>query len=84
MQYTATSFAQPLTRILQPVLHAERERETVDRALTSFYLPLFAAVARAGRRVRAHHQGRVTGSLLYIGATMLVVLALLLLPGGPS
>jgi len=81
MQYTATSFAQPVTRILQPVLHTERSRETVDRALTSLYLPLFAAVARAGRRIRAYHQARVTGSLLYIGATVLVVLALLFLPG---
>jgi len=81
MQYTATSFAQPVTRILQPVLHTDRARETMDRALESLYLPLFAAVARAGRRVRAYHQARVTGSLLYIGATVLVVLALLFLPG---
>jgi formate hydrogenlyase subunit 3/multisubunit Na+/H+ antiporter MnhD subunit len=81
MQYTATSFAQPVTRILQPVLHTDRARETTDRALESLYVPLFAAVARAGRRVRAYHQARVTGSLLYIGATVLVVLALLFLPG---
>ena len=81
MQYTATSFAQPVTRILQPILHMDRARETMDRALASLYLPLFAVVARAGRRLRAYHQARVTGSLLYIGATVLVVLALLLLPG---
>ena len=99
MQYTATSLAQPMTRILQPLLHTEVRHlvdpapaaiwpsaarwasRTADRVLVSLYLPLFAAVARAGRRLRAYHQARVTASLLYIGATVLVVLALLFLPG---
>lgn len=99
MQYTSTSFAEPLTRILQPMLRTEAQRRvepdlaplwpsaarwasrTADRALVGLYLPLFAAIARAGRRLRAFHQARVTWSLLYIGATVLVVLALLFLPG---
>jgi hypothetical protein len=99
MQYTAASFAQPLTRVLQPVLRTERRHvvdsgsgrlwpratswasRTADRALVGLYLPVFTAVARAGARVRAYHQDRVTGSLLYIGATVLVVLALLVLRG---
>jgi hypothetical protein len=91
MQYTATSFAQPVARILQPVLHtvttpisprpARWASETADRALVSFYFPLIAAIDRAGQRLRGSHQARVTGSLLYIGATVLVVLALLFLPG---
>lgn len=99
MQYTATSFAEPMTRILQPLLHTEMGHlvdpapapiwpsaarwasRTADRVLVSIYLPLFAAVARAGRRLRGYHQARVTASLLYIGATVLVVLALLFLPG---
>lgn len=99
MQYTSTSFAQPLTRVLEPVLRTERRlvvdsgsgrlwpratswaSRTADRALVGLYVPVFAAIARAGARARAYHQDRVTGSLLYIGATVLVVLALLVLRG---
>lgn len=54
---------------------------TADRVLVGLYLPLFAAVARAGQRLRAYHQARVTWSLLYIGVTVLTVLTLLFLPG---
>ncbi len=79
MQYTGTSFSEPMTRLLRPLLRTE----TQDRALVDLYLPLFAAIGRAGRRLRGFHQARVTGSLLYIGATVLVVLALLFLPGAP-
>lgn len=99
MQYTATSFAEPLTRLLQPLLgtevraSADPDRATLwpraahwssrtaDRALVRLYLPFFAALARAGQRLRAYHQARVTWSLLYIGATVLAMLALLFLPG---
>jgi len=99
MQYTSSSFAEPLTRIFQPVLHTEVQRLTepeqsslwprvarwaswtADRVLVGLYLPLFAAVARAGQRLRAYHQARVTWSLLYIGVTVLTVLTLLFLPG---
>ena len=99
MQYTATSFAEPMTRILQPLLQTEvRHRvepartpvwpravhwasRTADRVLVSLYVPLFGAIARAGGRLRGFHQGRVTGSLLYIGATVLVMLTLLFFPG---
>ncbi len=99
MHYTSTSFAQPLTRVLEPVLRTERRRavdpgagplwpraaswgsRTADRVLAGLWLPVIAAIARAGARVRALHQDRVTGSLLHIGATVLVMLALLLLRG---
>ena len=99
MQYTSTSFAQPLTSVLHPVLGTERRHavepgpgrlwprgarwvsRTADRALEGLYRPVFAGVARACGRVRAYHQARVTGSLVYIGATVLVVLALLVLRG---
>ena len=100
MQYTSTSFAEPLTRILQPVLHAQFDHvvdhdraplwpraahwasRTADRALVDLYVPLFATIARTAQRLRALHQAGVTGSLLYVGATVLVVLVLLLLLGG--
>jgi len=77
MQYTGMSFSNPMTRMLQPLLR----NETEDRALVGLYVPLFAWIARAGRRLRGSHHARVTGSLLYIGATVLAVLALLFLPG---
>jgi hypothetical protein len=101
MQYTSTSFAQPLTRLLRPLLHTEEQRltepdqaspwprverwasRTADRALVDLYLPLFAAIARGGQRLRAGHQARVTWSLLYIGATVLALLALLFFPVAP-
>lgn len=97
MQYTSSSFAEPLTRTLQPLLHTQQERFTVpdraslwpstmrwvshttDRILVGLYLPVFAAVARAGQRLRSYHQSRVTWSLLYIGAAVLAVLGLLFL-----
>lgn len=77
MQYTGTSFSNPMTRMFQPLLGPETE----DRALVDLYVPLFAWIARLGRRLRGSQQARVTGSLLYIGATVLVVLVLLFLPG---
>ncbi|HEU5358118.1 MAG TPA: proton-conducting transporter membrane subunit [Gemmatimonadales bacterium] len=54
---------------------------TRDRVLTGVFLPLFAAVARAGERLRALHDPRVTRSLVYLVATVLVLLGLLFLPG---
>jgi hypothetical protein len=49
--------------------------------LAAVYQPLFAAVARTGARLRAYYTPRVTTSLFYMVATVLVVLALLFLPG---
>jgi hypothetical protein len=98
MQYTSTSFGEPLTRVFQPVLRSEARVEvdgdsrslwplgvrwtssTLDRALVAVYLPLFAAVGRAGARLRDRYRPRVTTSLLYIVVTVLVLLALLFLP----
>ncbi len=101
MQYTSTSFAEPLTRILRPMLRTEEDHvtdpppprtpmwprvtrwvsRTPDRALVGLYYPIFTAIARTSQRLRSYHQARVTWSLLYIGATVLVLLALLMLPG---
>lgn len=54
---------------------------TADRLLTGVYLPIIGTVARAGERVRAFHRARVTTSLLYVVATVVVLLGLLFLPG---
>jgi formate hydrogenlyase subunit 3/multisubunit Na+/H+ antiporter MnhD subunit len=103
MQYTSTSFAEPLTRILQPLLRSEATAEvhgrtkatslwpsemrwvsaTTDRVLALLYRPLFAAVERAGGRLRAYYRPRVSTSLLYIVLTVLVLLTLLFVPDTP-
>jgi hypothetical protein len=101
MQYTSTSFGEPLTRVAQPLLRTDTHVEvlagavsgvawprdmrwasrTSDPVLARVYRPLFAAVARAGAALRARHKPRVTTALLYIVLTVVVLLALLLLPG---
>ena len=96
MQYTATSFSEPLTRVLQPLLRSEVDGATApavfgprpltwssaspDLLLAGFYCPLFARTASLFARLRAYHQTRVSRSLLYIVLTVLVLLSLLFLP----
>jgi formate hydrogenlyase subunit 3/multisubunit Na+/H+ antiporter MnhD subunit len=103
MQYTSTSFGEPLTRVLQPMIGSEARSEirsaagpdslwpdhmswvstTTDRVVDALYEPLFAAVGRAGARLREYYRPRVTTSLLYIVVTVLVLLTLLFLPDAP-
>lgn len=100
-QYSSTSFGEPLTRVMQPMLRTEvhasvaalpeqRGRwaadagwssETADRVLVGMYLPMVNGIRGAGERIRAMHSPRVTRSLLYTVATMIVLLSLLFLPG---
>lgn len=87
MQYTASSFGEPLTRTLQPLLRTRLTRSedrllsaTPDRALVELYVPVFAAVGRLAARLRSYHQARVSRSLLYIVVTVIVLLGLLFLP----
>ena len=87
MQYTASSFGEPLTRVLAPLLSTSVVREhaflgstTPDRVLVGLYLPVFSAVSHAAARLRSYHQPRVSRSLLYIVVTVIVLLALLFLP----
>lgn len=90
MQYTGTSFSEPLTRILRPLLRPEIHRDGTswnlripDRVLTGVYLPVFTAAARAGCRLRTAYQPRITWSLLSMAAAVIAVLALLFLSGSP-
>lgn len=53
---------------------------TEDSALVNLYQPLFALIGRASARVRTLHTARVASSLLYVVGTVLVLLALSLLP----
>ena len=101
MQYTSTSYSEPLTSLLQPLLRTRVQQErpavalatgarprtarwaslTADPALTNVYQPLFSVIDRVTRWLRRLHTARVTASLVYIVVTMLVVLALLVVPG---
>jgi hydrogenase-4 component B len=98
MQYTASSFAEPMTRILQPLLRSRVDRGlptdgawpeaaswrsvTPDRALAGLYEPMFQSVERALLRLRGLQQGRVSTYLLYIVLTVLVLVASMILPLG--
>jgi hypothetical protein len=98
MQYTASSFAEPMTRIFQPLLRSRVDCDiptegawpeaaswrsvTPDRALAGLYEPVFQSVERAFLRVRGLQQGRVSTYLLYIVLTVLVLVAWMILPLG--
>jgi formate hydrogenlyase subunit 3/multisubunit Na+/H+ antiporter MnhD subunit len=98
MQYTASSFAEPMTRIFQPLLRSRVDRDlsaerawpkaaswrsiTPDRALAGLYEPMFQSVERALLRLRGLQQGRVSTYLLYIVLTVLVLVAAMILPLG--
>jgi hydrogenase-4 component B len=98
MQYTASSFAGPITRILQPLLQSRVDRDiqaegtwpktaswrsvTPDRALAGLYQPMFQSIEQALLRLRGLQQGRVSTYLLYIVLTVLVLVASMILPLG--
>ena len=98
MQYTASSFAEPITRIFQPLLRSRVESDvpaavawpeavswrsvTPDRALAGFYEPVFRSVERALLRLRGLQQGHLSTYLLYIVLTVLVLVASMILSPG--
>jgi formate hydrogenlyase subunit 3/multisubunit Na+/H+ antiporter MnhD subunit len=98
VQYTASSFAEPMTRIFQPLLRSRVDRDipaegawpeaarwrsiTPDRALAGLYEPVFQSVERALLRLKGLQQGRVSTYLLYIVLTVLVLVASMILPLG--
>jgi hydrogenase-4 component B len=100
MQYTASSFAEPITRVFEPLLQSRVESElpadalrpraaswrsyTPDRVLTRLYQPAFGEVERALLRLRGLQQGRISTYLIYIVLTVLVLVVALILPLGPG
>lgn len=89
MQYTASSFASPLTTLfrmfLRPRVHVEPPRglfpsraefhsETSDVFGDYVYRPVFFAVAWMAARLRWLQQGRLQLYVLYIALTVLVLL----------
>jgi formate hydrogenlyase subunit 3/multisubunit Na+/H+ antiporter MnhD subunit len=98
MQYTASSFAEPITRIFQPLLHSRVERGarlsgpwpeaaswrsvTPDRVLEGLWDPMFKSVERALLRLRGLQRGLLSTYLLYIVLTVLALVASMILPLG--
>jgi formate hydrogenlyase subunit 3/multisubunit Na+/H+ antiporter MnhD subunit len=89
MQYTASSFAQPITDLFRAVLwtrkrgrapqalfpvDAELETETPDVGREGLYQPVFAAIKRTLGRFQVLQQGRVQIYVMYVVATLVVLL----------
>jgi hypothetical protein len=89
MQYTASSFAQPLTELfalvlrtrkMQPALteyfphEADLTTETPEPWREGFYAPVFQAFGWGLVRLRWLQHGRVQLYVLYIALTLLVLL----------
>jgi len=89
MQYTATSYAQPLTDLFAGLLRTRREvqrpdgpfpqrasfsTETPDLFTERIFRPAFTGAARGAARLRWLQQGQVRLYVAYIAATLLVLL----------
>jgi hydrogenase-4 component B len=90
MQYTASSFAAPLVAVFGPLAGVQEQRgatvfRTVpaDLVLDRFVLPLWARVQRLALRLRPMQQGRLHVYLLYVVATLLLLLAYLVASPAP-
>jgi NADH:ubiquinone oxidoreductase subunit 5 (subunit L)/multisubunit Na+/H+ antiporter MnhA subunit len=94
MQYTASSFAEPLTTMFRPLLGLRAhlappegyfpssgffESHAVDSADRGIWNPVFRAAGMVLGRLRFLQQGRVQAYLVYIFATLLALLAWALL-----
>jgi hypothetical protein len=89
MQYTASSFAEPIVNLFQTVLrpHVDLRRpeglfppsagiqtHTSDLFTDRLHRPVFAAVTWVAQRLRWLQQGRIQMYVLYIAITVLVLL----------
>ncbi|MHC1741549.1 MAG: proton-conducting transporter membrane subunit [Syntrophobacteraceae bacterium] len=89
MQYTASSFAQPLTKMFETFLrpttkcekpdelfpiHASFHSETEDLFGQKLYRPIFLGIERLVLTLRFLQAGRVQLYILYIGLTLLLLL----------
>jgi hypothetical protein len=89
MQYTASSFAQPLTETFDLLLQTRRvvtaphglfpkeasfATETPDPYQEHVYRPLFREISRDLLRLRPLQQGQVQLYILYIAVTLLALL----------
>ena len=91
MQYTASSFAAPLVSLFGRLSGVHEHRGATvyhstprDLVLDGAVLPLWDRIQRAALRLRPMQQGRLHVYLLFIVATLLVLLAYLVAaPGSP-
>jgi hypothetical protein len=89
MQYTASSFAQPLTRMFEVILRPSRKSdkieglfpsystlstETEDPFRLKFYRPVFIGVEWLLSRLRYLQDGRVQIYILYIALAIFILL----------
>lgn len=89
MQYTASSFAQPLTNLFAPVLQSRRRlvppagffprvasltTATPDLSSAHLYAPVFNRIGRSLLALRWLQHGRVHLYVLYIALTLLILL----------
>jgi hydrogenase-4 component B len=91
MQYTASSFAAPLLATFGAVTGVQATRHgnafhtrARELVLDAVALPLWAALERVARRLRALQQGRLWGYLLYLLAALLLLLLYLAAAGGAT
>jgi hydrogenase-4 component B len=90
MQYSASSLAQPVTRVLQPALRTmvdwtpprglwpapmRWEARTPERALAELYRPGYLRVTKLLGSLSRLQEGRVMVYLRYVGLALLVLLA---------
>jgi len=89
MQYTASSFAQPLVDLFRTLLGTRKrgiavrgffppratfETDTPDAAQERLFAPLFQSIDRLVAPIRRMQHGRVHEYLLYIAATLVLLL----------
>jgi hypothetical protein len=97
MQYTASSLAQPITRVLQPALRTAVnwspprglwpgpltwESRTPERALVELYRPGFVRLSRLLGFFTRLQEGQVMVYLRYVALTLLGLLVWLFFPIG--
>ena len=90
MQYTASSFAQPLTTLFRLVLRTETRAEppvgffprqgalfteTPDAFREALFRPAFAGIGRALGRLRLLQHGRIQLYVLYVVLTLIALIA---------
>jgi len=90
MQYTASSFAQPLTSLFSLVLRTRTRltppvgffpgpgalhTETPDTFREDLFRPVFAGLERVLGRLRLLQQGRIQLYVLYVVLTLIVLMA---------
>ncbi len=89
MQYTASSYADPLTELFKPLLGTKQNGENVtgyfpaqadfhshtpDAAKEKLFAPIFILISRIIAPMRKFQHGNLNGYLLYIAITLVVLL----------